>query len=154
MPTLILPKFSTPVPITITLGGLANGSAQQGALYDNSSTRHDRITVYAKVKLGTSPVANGYVGLYLIRDDGAGGVRDDGAGAVNAAITLQNAWQFGSLKAGTSPATGDVLQGSFALTDSVGPKFTIAVLNATGVALDATSGNHLIEFVGESMESQ
>ena len=156
MATPILPKFSAPIPLTITLASLANssgGSARQSTIFDNTTTRFQRITVFLKTKLGTTPTA-GYLGLYLIRDDGSGTpLRDDNAGASDAAITLLNAWQFGSIVTKAAPATGDILQASF-VVENPGPKFALGVLNSTGVALDATAGNHVLEFVGEYPEIQ
>jgi len=154
MPTSILPKFSASSAITITLGGLAHNAARQGTIVDNSATRHERVILHCKAKLGTSPTANGYVGVYLIRDDDGGTpIRDDNAGSSDAAITLKNARLIGSLLSGPSPATGDVLSRSF-VVDDPGPKWTVAVLNASGVALDATGSNHAITFVGVSPEVQ
>ena len=152
----ILPKFSAPIPLTITIASLANssgGSGRQSTIYDNTTTRFQRATVFLKTKLGATPTV-GYLGLYLIRDDGSvTPLRDDNAGSVDAAITLLNSWQIGSIVTKAAPATGDVLQGSFVIENS-GPKFALAVLNSTGVALDATAGNHVLEFVGEDPEIQ
>ena len=156
MPTPILPKFSAPIPLTITIASLANssgGSGRQSTIYDNTTTRFQRATVFLKTKLGATPTV-GYLGLYLIRDDGsATPLRDDGAGATDAGINLLNSYQFGSLVTKPSPATGDVLTNSFPV-ENPGIKFAIAVLNFTGVALDATAGNHVLEFVGEYPEIQ
>ena len=156
MPTQILPKFSAPIPLTITIASLANssgGSGRQSTIYDNTTTRYQRITIFLKTKLGTTPTA-GYLGIYLIRDDGSvTPLRDDNAGSVDAAINLLNSWQFAPLVTKPSPATGDVLIGSF-VVENPGVKFAIAVLNNTGVALDATAGSHVLEFVGEFPEIQ
>ena len=155
MPNSVLTRFAAASPITITLGGLANGSGRQGTLVDNTTTGYSRVTVGASIKLGTSPTANTLVSLYLIRGDNAGTpIRTDGAGASDAAIALKNAQSIGTLSTGASPATGDVLSDLFDVPFVPGPKWTVAVLNGTGVALDATSGNHVVSFVGAYDEVQ
>lgn len=157
MPTTVLPKFSAAAPLTITLAGLANSAAgvgRQGTIVDNSTSRYERITVYARVKLGTSPSASALVKFFLIRDDGSGTPnRTDNAGASDAGITLTNALPVGTLISSATAATGDVLQGSF-VVENPGPKWTLAAVNSTGVALDATGGNHVINWVGSDLEIQ
>ena len=149
--TAILPKRSAPAALTITLASLASGSARQASIVDNSTTRYQRIYLAAKLKLGTSPTANTLVSLYLIRSDGT--ITTDGAGSSDAAITLKNAQTLGTLSTGGSPATSDTLTDVF-VVENPGPQWTVAVLNSTGAALDATAGNHLIEWVGEYLEIQ
>jgi hypothetical protein len=149
MTTAILPKMSTPAALTITLGGLTNGSSRQSTLIDNSTTRYSRIYIYPSIKMGTSPTVNTLVSLYLLRSDGT--YATDLAGASDAAITLQNAQTFGTLV--TTATTGVVLQDCFMIPDP-GLKWGIAVQNGTGVSLDATSANHVINWVGEYPEIQ
>jgi hypothetical protein len=150
----ILSQFGSATGITITLGSLASGSARQGTIVDNTGTKFPRVLLAASVKLGTSPTANTLVSLYLLRDDtGSGPIRTDGAGASDAAITVLNAQLIGTLRSGGSPSTGDVLSDVFAV-DEPGPKWTVAALNGTGVALDATNGNHTIEFIGVNPQLQ
>jgi hypothetical protein len=154
MPNAILDKFSAATTITIALGSLANGSARQGTVVDNTTTRYPKVLVAASIKLGTSPAANALISLYLIRDDnGSGPIRTDGAGASDAGIALNNAQYIGTLSTGGGPSTGDVIADVFAV-DSPGPKWTVAVSNGSGVTLDATSGNHTVEFVGVEPEIQ
>lgn len=148
----ILSKFGSTTAITISLGGLASGSARQGTIVDNTSNKFPRVKVAASIKLGTSPTANTLISLYLISDDnGSGPIRTDGAGASDAAITLRNAQAFGTLTTGGSPSTGDVLADVFTI-DEPGAKWTVAVLNGDTVSLDATNGNHVIEFYGVNPE--
>ena len=154
MANAILSKYASTTAITISLGSLANGSARQGTIVDNTSTRYPEVLVALSIKLGTSPTANTLVSLYLIRDDaGSGPIRTDGAGASDASIALKNAQCLGTLSTGGSPSTGDVLADVFPIEEP-GPKWTVAVLNGTGVALDSTGGNHTVEFVGIEPEVQ
>lgn len=157
MSSLILDTYSSPTAFTITVASLAASTAgvgRQGTIVDNTTNRYQDIIVYAKIKLGTSPTANTAIYLYLIRDDGAATpIRTDSAGASDAAWTAKNAMLIGTLITGTSPSTGDVLSDAF-LVRRVGPKFTIGIVNNTGVPLDSTGTNHVIEFVGVNSQAQ
>lgn len=140
--------------ITITLASLANGSARQSTEIDNTSNLVQDILLAVNIKLGTSPTANKEIPVYLIRNDNNGiPIRDDGAGAVDAAITILNAPLVGALVIGSAPSTGDILKGLF-LIHRPGPKFVIAVKNDSGVALDVTGANHVINYVGLNPEAQ
>lgn len=156
MPSAILEKFGTATAMTITLASLSNSSSgigRQSTIVDNTTARYQDVIVFAKIKLGTSPTANQAIYFYLIRDDGVTNIRTDGAGATDAALTIRNAELVGTLITGAAPATGDTLSDGF-LIKSVGPKFGIAVVNNSGVNLDATAGNHLLEYIGVNVESQ
>lgn len=138
----------------ITLGSLANGSSRQSTEIDNTVNLVQDVLVAVNIKLGTSPVANKDISLYLIRNDNNGvPIRDDGAGAVDAAITILNAPLIGVLNVGSSPNTGDVLKGLF-LIHRPGPKWGIAIKNNSGVSLDSTNGNHIVNFLGLNPEVQ
>ena len=154
MPTNVLPKFAAFTPITITLNGLANAAARQGTIVDNTVNRYERVIVAVKVTLGTTPTTTGFLSVYLIRDNGAATpLRDDNAGAADAVITIRNARLLGPLSSPTNLATGDILTKLFVIDDP-GPKWTIAVMNSTGVAFNATAANHSVGFVGVNPEIQ
>ena len=141
--------FAAATSLTITLAGLASstsGAGRQSTAVDNTSTGYRDVVVYYKLTLGTSPTA-GNVTFYLIRRELTNGLADDAAGASDAAITVLNAPYVGVATTLASPATGNVLEGSFVVSNP-GPNWALAVVNSTGVALSATAGNHLIEFVG------
>lgn len=141
-------NFAAASALTITLASLGNGSARQSTEVDNTSNLYVGLYVACNIKLGTSPTSNTIISVYILRNDNAGTpIRDDGAGASDAAITIKNAQLIGTLTTGGSAATGDVLKGIFYI-DNPGPKFSIAVKNGSGVALDATGGNHVINIVG------
>lgn len=147
--------YNVPTAFTIALASLANSAAgvgRQSAEIDNTTTRFNRILVSASIKLGTTPTASGVAYLYLIRNNNATTpLRDDNAGAADAAITIKNAQLIGTISAGTAPATGDVLTENFIIND-VGPKWAIALVNSTGVSLDATAANHTISYSGITLD--
>lgn len=145
--------FGSSTAFTITLGSLASstsGVGRQSTIVDNTSTAYTAIWVACNIKCGTSPASNAPVYIYLIRDDNNGThIRDDGAGATDAGLTVVNAPLIGTLFTKASAATGDPLKGTF-YVPAPGPKFGIAVVQATTVALDSTNGNHVINYVGET----
>lgn len=147
-------KYSASAGFTITLASLASstsGVGRQSTLIDNSATKYKRIIVYIKVKQGTSPTGNRFVYVYGIRGDGT--IRDDAAGASDAAFTRLNAMELGVLANKASPATGDLLTGSFVF-ENPGPEWGIAIVHDTGVNLDSTEGNHDYNWVGVLPEVQ
>lgn len=155
MANLILPKYSSVSQLTITLASLASstsGVGRQGTIVDNTTTRYKRIYLFPRIKLGTSPTSSTLIRFYLIRDD-TNSIRTDGAGSSDAGLTVKNAIEVYSLTTGSSAATGDTLTGDCVIEDP-GPKWTIAVVNSSGVALDSTGGNHQIDWFGEDDEVQ
>lgn len=150
-------KFSTPAALTITLASLASsttGVGRQSTIVDNTTNRYQDILLAVSIKLGTSPTGSKSVQIYLIRDNNdTTPIRDDNAGASDAAFTVLNAPLIGVLMDKSSPSTGDVLAGNF-LINKPGPKWGIAVVHDTGVALDATGSNHVISYTGVDPEVQ
>jgi hypothetical protein len=157
MPTEIKDLMSVSTPLTITLAGLASsttGVGRQSAIVDNTAARYQDVLVFVKLTQGTSPTGNRGAQVYLIRDDHhASNYRSDGAADVDAALTVLNAQFVGGLANKTTPATGDAIYGEF-LIHRPGPKWGIAIVHDTGVALDATAGNHYVRFVGLNPEVQ
>jgi hypothetical protein len=157
MPTEIKDLMTPSTPLTITLAGLASstsGVGRQSAMVDNTVTRHQDVLVMFKLTQGTSPTGNRGAQVYLIRDDNhASSYRSDGAADADAALTLLNAQFVGGMGNKSIPATGDPLYGEF-LIHRPGPKWGIAIVHDTGVALDATAGNHYVRFIGLNSEVQ
>lgn len=140
--------FAASTAFTITLASLTNGSARQSTEIDNTTNLYVGAYIAVNIKMGTSPTSNTIISVYILRNDNNGtAIRDDGAGASDAAITIKNAQVIGTLSTGSSAATGDVLKGVF-YVDNIGPKWSIAIKNDSGVTLDATGGNHVVNYVG------
>lgn len=134
----------TSAAFTITLASLANGSARQSTMISNTG-EYPGVIIYVKLTCNGTPTANNVATIYLLRGDDATSstYRTDGAGASDAAITDANMQVLGSMKcAGT---LNEVLYGDFdtAPLGPLGPEWGIAVKNSTGVALNATEGNHV-----------
>lgn len=148
-------KLGTPTALTITLASLASSTAnvgRQSTMVANASPGIRFVLLVMKIKLGTTPTGNRAVYVYLIRGDGTG-VRDDSAGASDAAFTVLNCELIGEMRDLSSPSTGDVLTKSF-LVRLACPEWGIAVTHDTAVALDATGGNFLAEYITVDEEIQ
>ncbi len=137
--------------LTITLASLATstvGVGRQSTIVDNTTNLYMDILVYVKIELGTSPVGDKSVQVYIILDDNhATNHRSDGAGASDAGLTILNATLIDVMRDLSSPSTGDILYGEF-LVNRPGPKWGIAITHDTGVNLDSTGSNHWVRFVG------
>lgn len=130
---------------TLTLASLANGSARQSTIIDNSSNDYPAALIYLKIKSGgTAPTAGKVYEVYLIRgnDPSSSDYRSDGAGASDAAITIENAVLLGAIV--VTNTANKVFYGEFdtAPFGPLGPEWGIAIKNNSGQALHATEGDH------------
>lgn len=131
---------------TITLASLANGSARQSTMVDNSTTDYPAALVYLKITSGgAAPTAGSVYEVYLLRSDGT--IADDAAGASDAAITIENAPLLGTIV--VTASTAKAFYGVFdtAPLGPLGSSWGIAVKNTTGQALSTTEGDHDYNYV-------
>lgn len=153
MPNAIKPLYSSVNTLTITLASLASStgglSARQSTFVDNTTTRYARIHVYPKVKLGSAPTATRLVYVWALMGDGTN--RTDGAGGTDAALTVKNAEL--RITAVTTSTTGENIQPYFTI-ENPGREWAVAIGHDTGVNLDSTGSNHVVDWVGEVMEVQ
>jgi len=139
--------------ITITLASLANSTAgvgRQSTLIDNTTNLYLSAQISFKITVGTTPTANSLIYVYLIRQDNNGTpIADDNAGTTDAAITITNAPLLGTiLVPATTSNTAYYRIFDTTFLGTLSPKWGIAVVNSSGVALNATGGNHVVTFVG------
>lgn len=138
--------FAAAAAFTITLASLANSTAgvgRQSTLVTSNTAKSALIMV--KFTVGTTPVANSLIYVYLIRGDGS--INDDNAGASDAGITIINAPLLGTILC--SAATNNTAYyGMFdtKFLGSLGPTFGIAVVNSTNVTANSTGGNFTAEY--------
>lgn len=138
--------FGSTTTLTITLASLANSTAgvgRQSTLITGNTARSAIIA--CKITTGTTPTANSLFYVYLIRGDAT--LNDDGAGSTDAGLTVINAPLLGTIlvPAATSNTAYTALFDTKPL-GSLSKTFGIAVVNSSGVALNATAGNHSIEY--------
>lgn len=126
---------------TITLASLANGSARQSTLLDNSTTDYPAALVNIKITSGgAAPTVGTVYEVYLLRTDGT--VADDAAGASDAAITIENAPILGTIVVTATAAKAFYGVFDTSRLGPLGPTWGIAVKNSSGQALSTTEGDH------------
>ena len=164
MANAVLAQFGTATAMDITTASLASGSGRQTTMIDNTSAKFPALLIFVEIKMasGSAPTANSIVEIYLIRGDAASPtISDDNAGASDAAWPPAsttggpNAQLIGTLREGSSPATNDILYGSF-YVENPGPLWGIGVINRTGQAFHATQPltTHAVRYVGMNLSIQ
>ncbi len=138
--------------LTITLASLASSTTFVGRQateinlsgLSSSDLNPTKVTIYYSIKQGTSPTGNRGVYFYILNSDGTH--RDGAAGASDAGFTIPpNLTPVHVAANKSSPATGDVLQGSFSFVVE-SPRFVLALYQDTGAALNGTGGNHYVQY--------
>jgi len=134
--------------ISITLASLASGSARESASVDNSVNLFLDVLVMLKLKTGSGTIgADPYAYVYAIGTVDGGTTWTDPATGADAAITLTKNTKAHLLGVvNLAAVTTTYIGGPWSLAGAFGgvvpKKWSIAVLNNCGVALDATEGNH------------
>lgn len=164
MASEIRQKNITKATFTCTLASLANGSARQSDMIDNSTNDYPAAIVYLKCRLGGDPTADGWLNVYLLRGDdpSSSTYRTGGAGASDAAYppsgtSIGGEWLLGSIPVPTARTTNDYVYGEFStevVPGPLGPEWGIVVENRSGVALHTTEGDHYKGYVYFVPESQ
>jgi hypothetical protein len=138
--------FSSVTAFTLTLASLANSTAgvgRQSTLIDNSTNKYLAAQISLNIKVGTTPTALSLIYAYLIRSNADGTpIADDNAGATDAGLTVVNAPLLGTILVldATSNANYRKTFNTLDVTADLGPKWGIAIVNSSGVALNASEG--------------
>lgn len=154
MPSEALARYGAMQTLTISLASLANGAGRISNVIDNSVIRAPAGELYIKIRAGTAPTANTGYRIYLIRrSNGSPVLADHNLGTVDAAVSAEpfNAELVGIVYV-TAVLNSDAY-GSCRLYD-LSREFSIVVWNPTGQALNATAGEHIIQYRPITMESQ
>jgi hypothetical protein len=154
--TTASPVYGTAQTLTCTLASLATSSTlvagRQSAVADNAATDHalDAI-VQAKITVG-SPTANTQIELWAF-GTGDGTNYSGGAGASDANLTPTNKTTMRLLEVIPVPnSTANVTyhSGPHSIQNAFGGtmprKWGVFVVHNTGAALNATAGNHSIQY--------
>ena len=141
-------NYGTRTAITISPASLANGAYRESTEIDNSSTLAVDAIVHGKITTGTGPTVNTSITVYVAGSDGTGARMGNMTGT-DSTITPageQTQFEIGRIIAvdATSNHTYEFYIGSVAaLFGGVMPKkWSLVVLNSSGAALNATTGNH------------
>lgn len=145
------PAYGTRAALTCTLASLANGSYREATEVDNSSTLADDYVLAGKITTGTSPTASTSITVYVSGSDGTS-ARPGNLSGSDAGVTTsgeQTQWRVACVipTDNTSNHTYEFYVPSIAACfDGLMPKkFSVVVLNSSGVALNSTAGNHDLE---------
>ena len=141
-------NYGTRAAVTITLASLANAAYRESNEIDNSSTLAIDAMLAGKVTTGTSPTTATSITIYVSASDGTtarpGNLTGSDAGVTPAGEQTQ--WEIGRIIAvdNTSNHTYEwCIPSVAALFGGILPKkYSVVVLNSSGVALNATGGNH------------
>lgn len=149
----VLDAFASVANFTLTLASLANstvGVGRQSTLIDNTSNKYTSALISLNIKVGTTPTANSLIYVYLIRSNADGTpIADDNAGASDAGITIVNASLLGTILVPDTTSNANYRKTfDTKFLGSLGPKWGIAIVNSSGVALNASEG--VYSYIGVS----
>lgn len=137
-------EYNTGASLTITLASLANGSGRASTAIDNSTNKFISADIRVKIKTASSGVSGaGYCSIYLVRsEDGTN--FDDSFGGTDAALTPINSTLLGVMTTNSNGTTYNKVIDTNELGLTLPAKWSIAIVNSSGAALDSTAGNHSI----------
>lgn len=144
-------NYGTRTALTITLASLGTGAYREATEVDNSSSPAVDYMVHGKITTGTSPTVNTSITVYVSGSDGTTARPGNLTGTDSTITPAGEQTQFEIARIisvdATSNHTYEFFIGSVAaLFGGVMPKkWSVIVLNSSGVALHATGSNHDIE---------
>lgn len=144
--------YGTKTDLTWTPASLANGSYDFSALVDNSSDLAIDALVSGKITTGTTPTVNTTLTLYVYGEDGNGQYTAGISGSDGGTPGAGEQTQLPILAIITVDATSNHTYeyGPIAIAQLFGGviprKWGVGVLNSSGVALNATAGNHVCSY--------
>jgi hypothetical protein len=144
--------YGTRVALTITLASLGNGSYRESTEVDNTSTLAIDGVLHGIIAAGTSPTNGNTITVYVAGSDGTTTRVGNLTGTDSTITPAGEQSQFEIARVipvdATSNHSYEFYVGSIAaLFGGVMPKkFSVIVLNSSGVALNATGGNHAINY--------
>jgi len=141
--------YGTKTTITITGTSLANGSARESTVIDNTTNKFTDARV--RVALNGQTSGSAQVDFYVYSALGDTGYTDGATGS-DAAFTAANrlnARYVGSIQMNVTTAVKGELPSIAAAFGGVMPdKWGLIMVNNSGAALSATAGDTVIEFEG------
>lgn len=134
--------------ITWTGTSLANGSARESTVIDNTTNRYRDVRIRFQTKGQASGTA--YIDIYVYTALGDT-TYTDGATGSDAAFTAANRFNSRYLGSVKLNAATTAVQGELQLSDAFTTcpdKWGLIVINNSGAALSATAGDHVVEYEG------
>ena len=166
MPSDILTKYGSKTTLTAAVAGLASDTnllaGIESSIIDNTSDGFADIIVSGKVTTGTSPTASKQIEVWAVAWDGANWPDVFDGTTSGETITsgdIKNAickpiaiMSTNNTSDRTYYFSGVSLRGAFG--GCLPSKVVLFVVHNTGVALNATAGNHELSYYGEYPQVQ
>ena len=151
-------QYGASVQLTITLASLANSATsvagRQSTVVDNTSDLFLDALVGGQITTGTSPTSGGIIEVWAFAAENDTPTYPDGLGATDAAIAFTSRDIAVASQALVTSLVVDTTSNQTywfkatsiaALFGGVLPrKWGVVVINSSGVALNATAGNHAL----------
>jgi hypothetical protein len=156
--TTLTPVYGSVATLTFGLASLANDSTnylagRESAAADNTSDLADDCMVGGKITTGTSPTAGRQIEVWAIGSYDGTSFSGNATGAdANLTLTAPTKALLKLLQIIPTDATSNHLYtwGPFSVAQAFGGtmprKWSIFVVQGTGVALNATAGNHELKY--------
>lgn len=148
--------FSTSAAITITLASMAssNTAGQESASVDNGTNLYRDALVTVQIKLATGTPGNDKA-IYIYAAGSEDGTNwGDNATGNNAAVTLRNPHNWRQIGVINTPDAGAVTYRSHPISVAAAfggvlpRKWSIMIVNYTGLAVDSTAANSAVTYSG------
>lgn len=168
MATIIKPLYGASVPITISLASLASSSTfvagRESDVVVNTSSRYDDALIAGKIKCGTTPTINTQILVYVwgvLNDTPTYPDVFDGTDSDETLTSVGVGHGFLKLAAvldvDSTTSDRDYPFGPVSVAQLFGghlpTHWGLFVTHNTGVALNATGGNHVIKYTPLQYES-
>lgn len=152
-------SYATSLPYSITIANLADSSAREGAFIDNTSTLYLDAMMYFSIQLqiGT-PASDRVVNFWFYASEDGTNYTDNATGT-NAPITLRNPNNFRGPWTLFTPDAGGITYKTVIPSvaaffgGNLPRRWGVVIENRTGLALNATEGNHTKSWTGLTLIS-
>lgn len=145
-------SYGTVTALTWTPASVATATYDFSAAVDNSTDLAPEVLVSGKITTGTSPTVNTSITLFLYGEDGNGQYTAGISGSDGGTPGAGEQTQLPIMQIITVDATSNHTYeyGPIAIAQFFGgvvpKKWGVGMLNSSGVALNATAGNHVCSY--------
>lgn len=158
MPSTITILYGTVQTLTLTIASLANNTVNASAVIDNTSDLFDDILIVGKVQANSTGVnAAGWfeIAAHPSIDGGTAFAGTTATGAASGTTKRNSGWKsVARPKLNANSMVNEFSQSLAALFGgSLPPKLLVTIENQSGAALDSTSGNHYVKYIGVKYQS-
>lgn len=162
MSTTFKPAYGSGTAFTLTIASLAATSYRQSTAVDNTSNLFADATIYGHIKSNAAGTANTPYNLYGYWSNDGGTTYSNHASGSDAAYTLNTGDSnvnmlllASTIKTTAGADTFEIAPFSFVQRAGLlmlPAKWGVILFNGDSAALDATAGNHLLQYQGVNMQ--